>query len=477
MIEHAVKRAAAPPPSLKDAAWLQQSETKRVFAALAAPGIETRAVGGAVRDTLLGLPVSEVDLATTALPEKVIALARGADLKAVPTGIEHGTVTLVAGGVPFEVTTLRRDVETFGRHATVAFTEDWEEDARRRDFTLNALYAGSDGELFDPLGGYADLVAGRVRFIGDAEARIKEDYLRILRFFRFNAYYGKGAFDAEGLAACVRLRDGLDLLSAERVAGELRQLLVAPQAVRAVEALFDYGLLTQLLGGVPRLMRFERLVAAEAGAWACARRGAPAGGACGVRAARTRSGLRRACGFPMPSRRCSRLAPRTTRRPRFPTRLPPSGRSTGSGLAASRRACCLPRPMPALRPTIKAGGRRCGLPTAGRRRSSRCAAPTSWRSARRARHRRDAPAARGRVGRGRLRRFARGAARARPQRSAENHPSQTDKRRRESERRPASTRSRSSTSRPRSSPVAVLTVPRELAEAGSRAGQRGSPRL
>ena len=263
MTEHAAKRAATPPPSLKDAAWLQQPETKRVFAALADPGIETRAVGGAVRNTLLGLPVNEVDLATTALPEKVIALARGADLKAVPTGIEHGTVTVVADGVPFEVTTLRRDVETFGRHAVVAFTEDWKEDARRRDFTLNALYAGSDGELFDPLGGYADLVAGRVRFIGDAEARIKEDYLRILRFFRFNAYYGKGPLDAEGLAACVRLRAGLDQLSAERVAGELRKLLVAPQAVRDVEALFDYGLLTQLLGGVPRLMRFARLVAAE----------------------------------------------------------------------------------------------------------------------------------------------------------------------------------------------------------------------
>ena len=188
---------------------------------------------------------------------------RGADLKAVPTGIEHGTVTVVANGVPFEVTTLRRDVETFGRHATVAFTEDWQEDARRRDFTLNALYAGSDGELFDPLGGYADLAAGRVRFIGDAEARIKEDYLRILRFFRFNAYYGKGPLDAAGLAACVQLRAGLDQLSAERVAGELRKLLVAPQAVRAVEALFDYGLLTQLLGGVPRLLRFARLVAAE----------------------------------------------------------------------------------------------------------------------------------------------------------------------------------------------------------------------
>jgi poly(A) polymerase len=262
MTEHAAKRSAAP-PSLKDAAWLQQAEIKRVFAALAGPGIETRAVGGAVRNTLLGLPVAEVDLATTALPEKVIALARGADLKAVPTGIEHGTVTVVANGIPFEVTTLRRDVETFGRHATVAFTEDWQDDARRRDFTLNALYAGSDGELFDPLGGYADLAAGRVRFIGDAEARIKEDYLRILRFFRFNAYYGKGPLDVTGLAACVQLRAGLDQLSAERVAGELRKLLVAPQAVRAVEALFDYGLLTQLLGGVPRLLRFERLVAAE----------------------------------------------------------------------------------------------------------------------------------------------------------------------------------------------------------------------
>ncbi len=262
MPEHALTRSSAP-PSLKDAEWLKRPETGRVFAALAAPGVETRAVGGAVRNTLLGLKVTEIDLATTALPEQVMALARQAGLKAVPTGIEHGTVTVVADGVPFEVTTLRRDVKTFGRHATIAFTQDWEEDARRRDFTLNALYAGSDGALFDPLGGYADVVAGRVRFIGDAEARIKEDYLRILRFFRFNAYYGKGPLDAEGLAACVRLRAGLDQLSAERIAGELRKLLVAPQAMRAVEALFDYGLLTQLLGGAPRLMRFARLVAAE----------------------------------------------------------------------------------------------------------------------------------------------------------------------------------------------------------------------
>ena len=262
MAEHARTRIPAP-QSLKDAEWLKRPETGRVFAALAAPGVETRAVGGAVRDTLLGLKVTEIDLATTALPEQVMTLARNAGLKAVPTGIEHGTVTLIADGVPFEVTTLRRDVETFGRHATIAFTEDWEEDARRRDFTLNALYAGSDGTVFDPLSGYADLIAGRVRFIGDAEARINEDYLRILRFFRFNAYYGKGPLDPDGLQAAVKLRAGMEQLSAERVAAELRRLLVAPQAMRAVEALFDYGLLSGLLGSVPRLERFNRVVAVE----------------------------------------------------------------------------------------------------------------------------------------------------------------------------------------------------------------------
>jgi tRNA nucleotidyltransferase/poly(A) polymerase len=181
----------------------------------------------------------------------------------VPTGIDHGTVTIVAEGKPFEVTTLRRDVETFGRHAKVAYTTSWEEDARRRDFTLNALYADREGNVFDPIGGYGDLQAGRVRFIGEAEARIKEDYLRILRFFRFHAYYGKGPMDAEGLHAAVRLREGLAQLSAERVAGEMRRILVAPGAIGAVEALFDYGLLTNVLGGVPRLVRFERLVAIE----------------------------------------------------------------------------------------------------------------------------------------------------------------------------------------------------------------------
>lgn len=261
MAEHRTQSAA--PPSLKDAAWLKRPETARVFAALSGEGIGTRAVGGAVRDALLGLDVTDVDFATTAVPDKVMALARKGGLKAIPTGIAHGTVTVVAGETPFEVTTLRRDVETFGRHATVAFTEDWAEDAERRDFTLNALYADAGGTLYDPLGGYEDLIRGRVRFIGDATARIKEDYLRILRFFRFNAYYGKGPLDAEGLTACVRERDGLAQLSAERIAAELKRLLVAPQACDAVEALFDNGLLSTILGSAPRLGRLSRLIGIE----------------------------------------------------------------------------------------------------------------------------------------------------------------------------------------------------------------------
>lgn len=249
--------------SLKDADWLTRPATQAVFDALSGASVETRAVGGAVRNALLKLPVVEVDFATTATPQEVIALAAKAGLKTAPTGIEHGTVTVIADGAPFEVTTLRRDVETFGRHAEVAFTRDWEEDAKRRDFTLNALYADRDGNVFDPLGGYDDLAARRVRFIGDAAERIREDYLRILRFFRFNAYYGKGPLDEAGLRACVVLRNGLAQLSAERIWIELRRILIAPRAGDAIEALFDYGLLTQILGGAPRLIDFERLVAIE----------------------------------------------------------------------------------------------------------------------------------------------------------------------------------------------------------------------
>ena len=236
----------------------------------------------------------------------------------MPTGIEHGTVTVIVDGMPFEVTTLRRDVETYGRHATVAFTEDWEEDARRRDFTLNALYADRDGTVFDPIGGYGDLVEGRVRFIGDAEERIKEDYLRILRFFRFNAYYGKGSLDPDGLSACVKLRAGLDQLSAERVAGELRRILVAPQAVRAIEALFDYGLLTELLAGVPRIDALRPAGRRRGGAWTRPRCGTPARRARRLRRGGRRAACASACAFRTPSRLCFCLAHATMIRRELP---------------------------------------------------------------------------------------------------------------------------------------------------------------
>jgi len=251
-------------PSVKDAAWFQAPATQAVFSALNTEGAEVRIVGGAVRNGLMGLPVAEVDFATTAEPEQVMALAKAAGLKAVPTGLDHGTVTVVADGIGHEVTTLREDVETDGRHATVRFTSDWAADASRRDFTMNALYADAEGAVHDPLGGYEDLEAGRVRFIGDPAARIEEDYLRILRFFRFSAIYGSGPLDEAGLSACVRLRSGLEGLSAERVWAELKRLLAAPRAAEVVGLLYDYGLLPQILGSAPRLPQFEKLAAIEA---------------------------------------------------------------------------------------------------------------------------------------------------------------------------------------------------------------------
>ena len=229
--------------------------------ALAVGGEETRLVGGSVRDALLGLPVSDIDLATTLLPERVMDLAGAAGLKAVPTGIEHGTVTLVVAGEPHEVTTLREDVETDGRHAVVRFGRDFGRDAERRDFTINALSLGSDGRLHDTTGGVADLAAGRVRFIGDPATRIREDALRILRFFRFHARYGRGDPDAEGLSAAIRARAGLDRLSRERVRSEVLKLLVAPRALDAVATLNATGLLTRLIGGVGDLGRLARAVA------------------------------------------------------------------------------------------------------------------------------------------------------------------------------------------------------------------------
>ena len=217
-------------------AWFNSKPLRKVFAAFAAANVEARVVGGAVRNALIDRPVSDVDIATTAEPEDVIRLARKAGLGAYPTGIDHGTITVVADGVSFEVTTLRRDVETDGRHAVVAFTTSWEEDAKRRDFTINALYCGEDGTIYDPIGGLDDLRKRRVRFIGDAEARIREDYLRILRFFRFSADYGNGQLDPAGLAAVTALKDGLSRLAAERIRSEILKLLAAPKAAEVVRA-------------------------------------------------------------------------------------------------------------------------------------------------------------------------------------------------------------------------------------------------
>jgi len=251
------------PPRLADADWLKRPQTQAVFRALAAGGYPARAVGGVVRNALLGVNVADVDIATPAPPKEVMRLANAAGLKAIPTGIQHGTVTVISDHMPFEVTTLREDVETFGRHARVAFTDDWAADARRRDFTINALYCDADGNIYDPLGGYPDVVARRVRFIGDPEERIREDYLRILRFFRLTAVYSAGPPDPEGLTAAVRRRDGLTRLSGERIRQELMRLLAAPRAAELVEAMRDYGLLTVFLPAAPRPRFLQRLADIE----------------------------------------------------------------------------------------------------------------------------------------------------------------------------------------------------------------------
>jgi poly(A) polymerase len=255
--------AAPAPPRLDDTTWLTRAETRAVFAALAQQGIAARAVGGAVRNALLGRSVTDIDLATPARPEEVMAAARAAGLVAIPTGAAHGTITILANRVPYEVTTLREDVETHGRHATVAFTDDWAADARRRDFTINALYCNAEGEVFDPLGAYPDLAERRVRFIGEARARIREDYLRSLRFFRLTADYGEGPPDAEGLAACVAERAGLGQLSAERVRQEMVRLLVAARGPELVRAMLGYGLITHVLPAAPRPAILDRLAALE----------------------------------------------------------------------------------------------------------------------------------------------------------------------------------------------------------------------
>ncbi|MFD1344019.1 CCA tRNA nucleotidyltransferase [Litorisediminicola beolgyonensis] len=233
-----------------DAPWLSAAPVQRALGRLTGAGHEAFVVGGCVRNALLGVPVADVDIATSARPEAVMALA-GDGIKAVPTGIEHGTVTLVIDGQPLEVTTYRADVETDGRRAVVRFSDTLEEDAARRDFTMNALYADASGEVHDPLGGLPDLLARRVRFVGDAATRLAEDYLRALRFFRFAAWYGDPdeGLDAEALAAIAADLDGLDRLSRERVGHEMRRLLAAPDPAPAVAAMAQTGVLARLLPG------------------------------------------------------------------------------------------------------------------------------------------------------------------------------------------------------------------------------------
>jgi poly(A) polymerase len=228
-------------------AWMTAPETRAVVEALTAEGAEVRFVGGCVRDALAGRPVKDIDLATPDPPEKVMALLTAAGLKAVPTGLDHGTVTAVSGHRPFEVTTLRLDVETDGRRAKVAFTDDWQADAARRDLTFNALSCRPDGLLFDPFGGHADLAAGRVRFVGDPGERIREDYLRLLRFFRFQAHYGRVPPDPDTLAVARALAPHLAELSGERIRAELLRLLEAPDPVPVLDMMIGDGLLESVL--------------------------------------------------------------------------------------------------------------------------------------------------------------------------------------------------------------------------------------
>jgi poly(A) polymerase len=246
--------------------WMTAAPTAAVMDALEAVGGAdcARFVGGCVRNTLVGRPVDDIDIATVLTPEETTKAVEAAGLRAVPTGVDHGTVTAISGSRPYEITTLRRDVSTDGRRAVVAFTKDWREDAERRDFTLNALYARRDGEVFDPTGhGVADAKAGRIVFVGEPEQRLHEDYLRILRFFRFLAWYGKGGPDEAGLAACARLKAHVTTLAAERISKELLKLLAAEDPREAVELMVKTGVLEMVLPEPINLPRFNGLLEIE----------------------------------------------------------------------------------------------------------------------------------------------------------------------------------------------------------------------
>jgi len=250
-------------PHLVNRSWLEEPALKKLMVALNADGEETRIIGGAVRNALLGEEIGDIDCATTATPNKVIEIAMRAGFKIVPTGIDHGTLTVIVEGQSFEVTTLRHDVKTDGRHAVVEFSRDWERDAKRRDFTMNALSIDANGEVHDPIGGYADLVHHAVRFIGDAERRIREDYLRSLRFFRFFAWYGTGRPDSDGLRAVVRTKAGLEGLAAERVWAELKKIQSARDAERAILWMRTTEVLNIVLPENWGLDQFHWMLAAE----------------------------------------------------------------------------------------------------------------------------------------------------------------------------------------------------------------------
>ncbi|MBT3491090.1 MAG: CCA tRNA nucleotidyltransferase [Rhodospirillaceae bacterium] len=227
--------------------WLTAASSRLVLGALANDGATPRFVGGCVRDGLLGRASTDLDIAIDQLPEDSMRLLEAAAIKVIPTGLKHGTITALAKGQHFEITTLRVDVETFGRHARVAFTDDWQLDAARRDFTINAIYTDRDGQLYDPVGGQADLAAGLVRFVGDAAQRITEDKLRILRFFRFFALYGRGGPDAAALAACAAAAPGIAGLSGERVSAEVFKLLAAATPLPSLQLMAEAGVLSQIL--------------------------------------------------------------------------------------------------------------------------------------------------------------------------------------------------------------------------------------
>lgn len=247
------------PPSLGSEDWLNDPALGRVFDALEAAGGEARVAGGAVRNALMGESVNDIDIATTLTPELIMKAGEKARLGVHPTGFEHGTITLVVGGRPFEVTTLRVDVETFGRKARVAFTDDWAADAFRRDFTMNALYCSRDGKIHDPTKGYGDILRKRIKFVGSPAERIREDALRILRFFRFHARYGAGAPDRDGLSACVRHKAKLKNLSAERIRQELFKLLAAKRAVDTIKLMAVRNVLKVLFPPAKDLRPLSRM--------------------------------------------------------------------------------------------------------------------------------------------------------------------------------------------------------------------------